>query len=117
MKTISKILIMSVAAVMTLSAFAQSTFTYPGIYPFKPVDKNFIHEGIKLITEDENPITNIKQMVELQRGKTKNQPWMSTYWPLNKGLIADPYESTFVGYNLEIGVISWTKNYNKFQAR
>ncbi len=36
---------------------------------------------------------------------------------MNKGLIADSYENSFLGYYFERGTISWTKNYNTFQKR
>lgn len=117
MKSTTKIFIISLVVSIQTTTQAAETFIYPNIYPFRAADKNFILEGIKLVTEDKHPVKNIKEMEQYQIGYTKNQPWMSTYWPLNKGLIADPYESTYVGYNLQVGAISWTKNYNNFLGR
>ena len=92
---------------------------YPKVYPFKPFKTKEINNAVKRISEDNQAITNFNDIISknLSRAKTKNKPWTSTYWPLNKGLIADSYESTRIGYYVERGFISWTKNYRTFIAR
>jgi hypothetical protein len=107
----------TVTAINTASA--GRTYSYPKIYPFAPFATSKIHDDVKRISENENAIINLGDINDknLSKRKTKIQPWTSTYWPLNKGLIADPYEGTFVGYTMELGTISWTRNYNKFSRR
>jgi hypothetical protein len=63
------------------------------IYPFVPLDPQFILERAAVFTEDSQFVRNIYQMKEqnLIKGKTASQPWTGTSWGLNKGLIADPY--------------------------
>lgn len=90
---------------------------YPDIYPFVPFKVEDIHKSVKKVSEDEHAIINFEEAAKTPSAKTRVQPWGSTYWPLNKGLIADSYESTRVGYYLERGFVSWTKNYNTFIAR
>lgn len=110
---------------ITLTSLAVSstiyakTYSYPKVYPFIPFKTSEINDAIKFVSESDNPIINLSDIKNknLSSGKTKTQPWTSTYWPLNKGLIADPYEGTFIGYTLELGTISWVRNYNKFKGR
>ena len=92
---------------------------YPEIYPFVPYEVEKIYSTVENISEDKDFIKNFDQInkLGLKKAKTNVKPWTSTYWPLNKGLIADPYESTFLGYYVERGTISWTNNYNIYLNR
>ncbi len=108
------------AMVFTHYSFAEiEARSYPSIYPFVPYQVEKIYNKIAAITEDSNFVKNIFDATDqnLDRGHTEMQPWTSTYWPLNRGLIADPYETTLLGYYLERGSISWSANYNTFSAR
>lgn len=108
-------------AVLSTGALAQRrvTYTYPAIYPFVPMQINKIHNGIKEIAEDEEAITNFNDIIDqnLSQAEADSQPWGGSFWPMNKGMIADPYESTRFGYFVELGTISWTRNYHTFQKR
>lgn len=95
---------------------------YPKIYPFVPMTVNEIYSDVEKVTEDKNFIKNIHTMrkLKLSRAKTKMKPWGASYWPLAKGGIADPYETTKVSYYVEFarthkGV--WKKTAKSFKAR
>lgn len=114
-----KTLVIGTGLTAATAAFADPEIgKYPEIYPFVPFDSNYIYERVERISEDPQFEKNLFKMVDagLQQGKTKNQPWMSTYWPLNKGLIADPYEPGIQfhrpGYEL-----SWSRNYKLLTKR
>ncbi len=114
-----KTLVVSVGVTAATAAFADPEMgKYPEIYPFVPFDSQYIYERVQRISEDPNFERNIYDMVEagLENGKTKNQPWTSTYWPLNKGLIADPYAE---GLQLHRPAyeLSWTSNYKRLTKR
>lgn len=119
MKFSATTIIVSGLACAFLTSSLHAGNKYPRIYPFIPFKVSDIDKSLKNITEDENYIDNFYDIISmnLSKAKTKVKPWTSTYWPLNKGLIADPYESTFVGYYVERGFVSWSKNYNTFSAR
>ncbi|MDH5415237.1 MAG: hypothetical protein OEW87_13960, partial [Flavobacteriaceae bacterium] len=108
-------------AITILLGFTTNTTakTYPEIYPYIPFKTSNIISSVKKISEDEQPVLNFNEIIEqsLSRAQTKEKPWTSSFWPLNKGLIADSYESSFFGYYFERGSISWTRNYNVFQKR
>ncbi len=93
--------------------------SYPEIYPFVPFEVNQIHKAVKKVSEDPEYIQNFNDIItkKLSIAKTKVKPWTSTYWPLNRGLIADPYESSLFGYYIEVGTLSWTENYKDFIKR
>jgi len=71
------------------------------IYPFVPVTTDYINQRTRIMSEDSNYIVNFNEIMSkgLSAKNTQNaitpgeKPWMSTYWPLNKGLIADPYRT------------------------
>lgn len=100
---------------LTLTSVAYAK--YPNIYPFVPADDQVIHKTVKRVSEDTSPILNMKDAAKYSSAKSKKQPWSSSFWPLNQGLIASNYESTRIGYYLDRGFFSWTKNYNTFLAR
>lgn len=92
---------------------------YPDIYPYVPIDSNYISERIKILSEDENAVLNFYDIVDkkLTKGKSKQKPWTSTYWPLNQGLVANPYaDNIFKAYN-PFRLFSWTFNHKKLVKR
>lgn len=103
---------------------------YPEIYPFVPVPTELLMSDTKSFSEDKDFIHNIYDIEAsgLTKGSTfiknengtieKNQPWMSTYWPLNKGLIADP-DPTANPYNPfnTREALDWKWNYKKYLKR
>lgn len=108
----------AIISLSSLNAIADQERTYPDVYPFVPFTTEKVEQRAKYMSEDENYINNVFEAhnLGLTNGRTSEQPWMSTYWPLNKGLIADPYyESLQIfrpGYEL-----SWTRNYNRLTDR
>jgi hypothetical protein len=105
----------SMLAVFSFSAFADN---YPDIYPFVPMETATLNKRAQESAEDPNFIRNIFDVHSqgLSRGKTKEQPWTSTYWPLNKGLIADPYKPNINPF-LVHRELSWTPNYKRLKKR
>lgn len=103
--------------VPVMSAFAAKT--YPDIYPFIPMNEDYIHQEVERLSEDSGFVKNLVKMDQmgLFSAQTKKKPWTSTFWPLNKGLIADPYENSAVGYYNPFQVFSWTKNRNDYRNR
>ncbi|MBD64917.1 MAG: hypothetical protein CME62_06900 [Halobacteriovoraceae bacterium] len=108
-------------AMMPLSSFAQQTVTvsYPAIYPFVPMDTQKIYDSVTTVSEDTRFERNFLEMNNrgLSRGQSKHQPWTSSYWPLSKGQIADPYEDSSLAYNLDIGWVAWKDNYKSLTKR
>lgn len=75
------------------SAFAQD------YYPFKPLTTEEIVTKIKYLSEDQEPVMNVHEMMRLglSEARTKNAPWSGPYWPLKQGMVANPYmERTFL---------------------
>ncbi|MCT4641187.1 MAG: hypothetical protein N4A33_02745 [Bacteriovoracaceae bacterium] len=110
---------------LTFSALASEMRRkpYPKIYPFVPLKTKDIHNDVKRMSEDKNALINIFDMYNaglLKSNATKVTPWVSTYWPLNKGGIADPYHG---GKSARSDVIrprktiSWRHNYNRLKNR
>ena len=100
---------------------------YPEIYPFVPFEVEQIYSATQKFSEDDQFIHNIydienrglnsgKTFIEKENGeKVENQPWMSTFWPLNKGLIADPNPSANPYNPLNTRrAVSWKFNYKKY---
>ena len=121
-------------AVLSMSAFSalaeEERMAYPEIYPFVPFETTKIHNDVKRLAEDDNFVKNIYDMFSLGliQGKTHKkgangehlefQPWESTYWPLNKGLIADPNYTKNVRNILNIrSTIDWKHNFKKLNKR
>ncbi len=100
-------------------ASAGRVYKYPAIYPFIPMDTNKIYKDVTNVTEDQNFIRNLYKIEnnQLTKAKTKIKPWTSTYWPLGKGGIADPYEDSKFAYYVDFGWINWEQNYNAFLKR
>lgn len=122
---------LAVFSMSTLQAFAnEERRPYPEIYPFVPYETSKIHGDVKRLSEDDNYIKNIYDMhvAGLFAAKTHKktetgeieefQPWMSTFWPLNKGLIADPTPSKNPWNPLNIRhTADWKHNYKKLKKR
>ncbi len=118
MKTKQIIFLTSVLSVISTNVFSRVIqYKYPAIYPFVPIEAEKIREDVKRVSEDENYIINFKEALKHSKGKTKNKPWTSTFWPLNKGLIADPYSDSFFGAYLPLRVFSWEHNKNRYEDR
>jgi hypothetical protein len=91
---------------------------YPDVYPFVPFETSDIYSRVKNLSEDPHFVRNVHDMQKkrLFNGRAKDQPWTSTYWPLNKGLVADDYSSRINIFRLR-EELSWNKNYNNYLAR
>lgn len=96
------------------------------IYPFVPVTTDYIKERTRVLTEDTNYILNFNDIIQKGLSERNTQtalnpgikPWMSTYWPLNKGLIADPYKpKRGLRLSSELSPFGWKKNYRKLKRR
>ncbi len=91
------------------------------IYPFVPVSTEYIEQRARIMSEDTNYISNFNDIIKkgLSERNTETaiepgaKPWMSTYWPLNKGLIADPYTPNFN----PLKDFMWKPNHNKLVKR
>jgi hypothetical protein len=123
--------LLAAVSLTSISTFAvEERAPYPEIYPFVPFKISKIYNDTKNFSEDENFISNVYdvEVMGLSKAKTfvineagekeDNQPWMSTYWPLNKGLIADPnpHVSPYNPLNMRKAV-DWKWNYKKFLKR
>lgn len=109
----------ALGATFLVSSVTSAYGKYPEIYPFVPYKVDKIYSTVENIAEDEDFIKNFHEIIkkDLSKKKTIIQPWTSTYWPMNRGLIGDPYESTYAGYYIERGTISWTANVKKYKRR
>lgn len=110
----------------TTLIFSQDLDKYPKIYPFVPKEASFIQERTKIMTENPNAILNIIDSLErghAYEGAANTQPWTSTYWPLLKGLVADPYANTTVnilGRQTSLRLsreVYWRRNHKQFLKR
>ncbi len=92
---------------------------YPKIYPFVPKLKKEIYQDVQRVSEDANFIKNFREIVSknLSKASTKIKPWTASYWPLNKGTVADPYENTKALYYLDVGWVAWKNNYDSLKDR
>lgn len=95
---------------------------YPEIYPFVPMDTSEIYSDVERISEDSNFERNLIRQLKagLDKADTKRQPWTSSYWPLSKGGIADPYEDSKIPYYTDFlkthtGV--WKSSLEKYDER
>lgn len=122
-KVFSKLFLPSFLVLITFSfsASAKQTVTvkYPAIYPFVSTDTDKIYTDVKTVTEDPNFIRNFQSIISngYSAAKTSTKPWTSSYWPLSKGTIADPYENSSLGYNVDIGWVNWKDNYKSLKKR
>lgn len=94
------------------------------IYPFAPYSTQKINERVSALAEDNNPIYNFNEIIRkrLSRRTTTSainkgqQAWMSTYWPLNQGMIANPYKPK-ASINVVREYLRWKPHYNKLSKR
>lgn len=113
-------LLMLTTLMSTSPSYAKTK--YPNIYPFKPMDKEEINQDVAKITEDPKFIKNFRDMVKnnLSEARTNTKPWTSSYWPLAKGTIADPYENSTVIYYtdfLQTHKNTWRTSKKNFDKR
>ena len=121
-KVFPKFLLIASMCLTILSFQAHSnsiTVRYPAIYPFVSTNVNKIYSDVKTVTEDPNFTRNFQRIIRdgLSAAKTPTKPWTSSYWPLSKGTVADPYENSKLAYNLDIGYIKWRENYRDLKKR
>ncbi len=94
------------------------------IYPFVPVSTAHLKQRVRIMSEDKNFIQNFNEIIsrKLSKRNTQNavtpgaKPWMSTYWPLQKGLVADPYKSGGSLRRLDKELL-WKGNYKRLIKR
>lgn len=96
------------------------------IYPFVAFKTSEIISKSKFMSEDPNALMNIFEIQKLNLhtgGRSKVQPWTSTYWPLKKGIIADAYtDKTYNVFGTETSLnlakeLNFQRNYRKFLKR
>lgn len=96
------------------------------IYPFAPYSTQKINDRVRILSEDSNYIKNFNDIIAKKLNKRNTtsaiqpgqQAWMSTYWPLNKGLIADPHMTKNVYNPLNVrSSFDWKYNYKKLEKR
>ncbi|MBT4793180.1 MAG: hypothetical protein HON90_16525 [Halobacteriovoraceae bacterium] len=116
---IKNIMILSGLIFLTVSEYAYSKARYPKIYPFIPFKVSDIYNSVENLSEDKDFVFNFIDInsMNLSKAKTKLKPWTSSYWPLNRGLIADPYKNTVRGYYLSTKFLSWSRNFNVYSRR
>jgi len=102
----------------------------PLIYPFVPMPTAKILGDAERFSEDESFIKNVYDieynrlssgkpfLIDQNGSKKNNQPWMSTYWPLNQGMIGSwfTHKSPYNPLNTR-RTLDWKHNYRKFQDR
>ncbi|MBC76709.1 MAG: hypothetical protein CME64_11905 [Halobacteriovoraceae bacterium] len=113
----------------SVNALADRTYSYPATYPFVPMQldlkkndeplKPTIYGDVRRVTEDKKFIKNFKDIISLRlmKAKTTEKPWTSSYWPMNKGMIADPYENSGLPYYADLGWVDWENNHKQFLDR
>ena len=104
---IKKIFLISLTAVSFLASGANANTNRPFSEPL--ADDNFM-----IFLENLTAVTNIFQLQDqgLTKGKTKLEPWASSYWPIHQGLLANRYsDASFPKSKVFI------ENYNYFASR
>lgn len=93
------------------------------IYPYKPIPTNIIDCKLRRLTESTTYKSDLREITNmgLMRANTKTQPWGGSFWPLNQGQIANPYQdknyTVLNGALNGLEMISWKHNVNKFEKR
>ncbi|MAZ48914.1 MAG: hypothetical protein CME65_10140 [Halobacteriovoraceae bacterium] len=107
------------SAFVALSPQAQAQTRHTNIYPFVPYETSRIYSEVEKMSEDRNFLKNFDQMKQrgLLNGQTEEKPWGSTFWPLNRGLIADAYEDSMLSYYNPFQTFSWENNRNDYRNR
>lgn len=85
-------LLLAVASLVSPNTWARKR--YPNIYPFVPFETSEIHKKVKEVTEDDNAIINLQDIIQqnLSKADTTKTPWSGYTWAFNRGLIAYPYQ-------------------------
>ena len=115
-----KSLVLLAGMMLTGQATAlERSVKYPAIYPFVPMTTDEIYKDVSTVTENPEFEKNFFTIIRkgLSKAKTKQKPWTSTYWPMSKGMIADPYEKSTLSYYVDVGWIDWESNYDSFKKR
>ncbi len=106
-----KTLALALLVCTSASSWAQS------LYPFKPFEESYFKTRIQQFAEDADAIVNV---FELDRkghssGRPSNVPWSGSFWPLNQGMIASPYQDrTFIR---PLQFFTWEGNVRRFNDR
>lgn len=121
MKKQNPILFTALSSAILLSSIGPAIAgkEYPKIYPFVPFSPSYIETRVQQLSEDKKAVTNFYDIIKqnLSKKASKEKPWTSTYWPLNKGLIANPYADNFlVAYN-PVRLFSWEYNHKRLDKR
>lgn len=95
------------------------------IYPFRPYETSSFYKRIKVITETSKPLMNFKDIYikKLNNRSTLSaevkglKPWTSTFWPLQRGGIANPYQSNESRRRRFRKKFSWKANHKKLVKR
>lgn len=114
------LLLLSCSLLSNFSASARDSLaSYPQIYPYVAMSTDEIYNTVTTVTEDQQFIKNLKEMIspELSLATSEVKPWTSSFWPLAKGSIADPYENSSIRYNVDIGWVDWKDNYKSLVKR
>ena len=76
--------------VLFLGLFLTSTVKADGSRPFS---EPLAGDNFMIFLENLTAVTNIFQLQDqgLTKGKTKIEPWASSYWPIHQGLLANRY--------------------------
>lgn len=98
-------------SLFSLSALAQ------GMYPNTPFKENYFAEKIKVLSEDPKALTSVYDIsrMGLDRARPKNVPWSGSYWPLNQGMIASPYQDRTMIRPWQF--VTWEGNVKRFESR
>jgi hypothetical protein len=91
------------------------------IYPFVPVATQHIFDRVAALTESQTFLWDIFEMERrgLTKGRSRQQPWGGSYWPMNQGMIANNYQdkdtTTFVLTFMEN--VIWKRNHRNYLSR
>ncbi len=116
---------MIIKNILTLAVLATSLNTALAktkIYPFVAMEVDEIYSDVEKVTEDKNYIKNFYDIIDqgLNKKTTDRQPWTTSYWPLAKGVIADPFENASVPYYLDFArtyIYQWKATKKSFDKR
>lgn len=89
----------------------------PVMFPFKPFETQYFEKRIKVLAEDSQPLTNVYLISQLGLDSAKPDlvPWSGSYWPLNQGMIASPYQDRTPIRPWQF--FTWSDNVRRFKKR
>jgi len=96
---------------LSTTSFAQT------MYPAVPFKADYFAPRIREIAEDTNAVTNVFAISDAgyDIGRPTIRPWSGSYWPLNQGMIASPYQDrTFLR---PWQFLTWEDNVSRFEDR